>query len=80
MKIHFETNTYKRLLELANENNVSIPALANILLTTLLQTDSKNMMFYETNWHQVNRKEGCYLNDPTQAKISDIVKQFLSKK
>lgn len=76
MNIRFTPETYDRLLGIANENSISIPALVNILLTRWLDNESDRMMFYSPMWHQCTKREGVWLDTPTEATFADVIQEY----
>lgn len=80
MNIYINPKAYANLVKLANNNEISAPALASLILNTLLDTDAPNLMFYTEEKHQFTKTEVCTELSPTTQSFASLVQNMKASK
>lgn len=73
MNVHIKPKAYGNLLNVANENNISVPALIALIVETVMDTDSDNLMFYTEEVHQFSKTDICKELSPTVQSFKSLI-------
>lgn len=80
MNVHIKPKAYANILKLAQDNNISVPALAGLILNTLLDTDAPNLMFYTEDTHRFTKTDICTELSPTVQSFESLIEELKSSK